>query len=43
MIDKITNLISEIEDLRTNRLDEIEELQDQIEHMGLPIFITTKI
>ena len=26
-----------------DHMDEIEELQDQIEHMGLPIFITTKI
>ncbi len=24
-------------------IDEIEELQDQIEHMGLPIFLTTQI
>ncbi len=26
-----------------DHMDEIEELLDQIEHMGLPIFITTKI
>ncbi|MCK9217699.1 MAG: bacterioferritin [Firmicutes bacterium] len=24
-------------------IDEIEELQDQVEHMGLPIFLTTQI
>jgi bacterioferritin len=24
-------------------IDEIEELQDQIEHMGLPIFLTTQV
>jgi bacterioferritin len=24
-------------------IDEIEELQDQIEHMGLPIFLTTRV